>query len=710
MASTDSRPVPRKNVAFRYYFAIRKSDGTLITSWAGQDSEVDKDGAGFSDCTNEATEIGSSGVGYIDLTSTEMNADAVNLKVTVTNTGALPVVVTFFPEEVGDYRANVEQFGGSNGTFSGGRPEVNTTHIGGTVQTANDVGADVSATLLAVQNIAIGTASVNTVAASYTLTTGTQSSGAFASTHALDGTTHQHTDDAGAMDLFYEFDVGDSGIPVSAKVTGRLSGTNDTLGVYAYNWVGASWDQIGSLVGSASTVLVAANYDLLSAHVGTGSDAGKVRIRYYEASGLTTATLYIDQILVAYAQSVAGIPNGSTITLSSSAANRTLIGHNWVLALGGQNVAGAYVFQSTNVTGTGTGTNGAPFTFQECAFGAATLAAFGLIDKSALTSTLTLTSTSGGSADALTLVDCLSGIPGSGSPTIDASGVTKTTGLGVRHWRGGLTAVLNAFVTATLEGSNGNGTVTCTTGGGNAEIRGGWKAVVITTSGSSVTNIVVWSGCPITIDGTGGTVNIYGVHGVVTSDATGTTVNDYGMAVAAVPAILEDTGTTLQAELDGIQADTEDIQSRLPAALTGDGNIKADTLRVGGTLQTAGDLKTLIDAKASQASVDDLPTNAELATALGTADDAVLAAIAALNNLSAAAVNAEVDTAISDAALATAANLAVVAGYLDTEIAAIKAKTDSLTFTQAGHVDANVQRVNDVALTGDGGATPWGPA
>ncbi len=34
-----------------------------------------------------------------------------------------------------------------------------------------------------------------------------------------------------------------------------------------------------------------------------------------------------------------------------------------------------------------------------------------------------------------------------------------------------------------------------------------------------------------------------------------------------VTAILVDTGTTLQGELDGIQADTEDIQSRLPAAL-----------------------------------------------------------------------------------------------------------------------------------------------
>jgi hypothetical protein len=61
-----------------------------------------------------------------------------------------------------------------------------------------------------------------------------------------------------------------------------------------------------------------------------------------------------------------------------------------------------------------------------------------------------------------------------------------------------------------------------------------------------------------------------------------------------VDAILVDTGTTLQAELDGIQADAEDIQARLPAALTADGNIKADALRVGGTLQTAGDIPSLV--------------------------------------------------------------------------------------------------------------------
>jgi hypothetical protein len=54
--------------------------------------------------------------------------------------------------------------------------------------------------------------------------------------------------------------------------------------------------------------------------------------------------------------------------------------------------------------------------------------------------------------------------------------------------------------------------------------------------------------------------------------------------------------------------------------------------------------------------------------------------------------------------------IAALLAYVDTEVAAIKAKTDSLTFTVATVLDANVQRVNDVALVGDGDATPWGPA
>lgn len=98
--------------------------------------------------------------------------------------------------------------------------------------------------------------------------------------------------------------------------------------------------------------------------------------------------------------------------------------------------------------------------------------------------------------------------------------------------------------------------------------------------------------------------------------------------------------------------------------------------------------------------------------------DAAVGAMAA-NVLTATAINADAFTAEKFAAdvttelqsgLATAAALSTVAGYIDTEVAAIKAKTDSLTFTVAGQVDANIQSVNDVTVNGNGSAgTPWGP-
>lgn len=132
MASTDAKPVPQKNVAYRVTFPILDADGDLVTGASGLDSEVSKDGGTFADCTNEATEIAtSSGVYYLDLTSTEMNADTVAVIVKTSSSGAKTTTIVMYPEEAGDIRVNVTQFGGTNGTFASGRPEVNTSHIAG---------------------------------------------------------------------------------------------------------------------------------------------------------------------------------------------------------------------------------------------------------------------------------------------------------------------------------------------------------------------------------------------------------------------------------------------------------------------------------------------------------------------------------------------------------------------------------------------------
>lgn len=139
MASTDSRPIPLKNTAYRLYFPVWKSDGTLITSWTGADTELSKDGGAFADATNEATEIGTSGVGYVELTSGEMNYDCVVVKSTFTNTGAMPVVVTLYPEETGDINVDVTAYGGSAGTFASGVPAVNATQIAGSTTAATNL-------------------------------------------------------------------------------------------------------------------------------------------------------------------------------------------------------------------------------------------------------------------------------------------------------------------------------------------------------------------------------------------------------------------------------------------------------------------------------------------------------------------------------------------------------------------------------------------
>jgi hypothetical protein len=67
--------------------------------------------------------------------------------------------------------------------------------------------------------------------------------------------------------------------------------------------------------------------------------------------------------------------------------------------------------------------------------------------------------------------------------------------------------------------------------------------------------------------------------------------------------------------------------------------------------------------------IGDVPTNAELATALGTADDAVLA-----------------------------------------QVALVKTQTDKLTFTVANQVDVNIESVNGTTVNGSGtSGDPWGP-
>ena len=109
MASGDARCVPIKNTAFRLTFALRLTSGALSSGAAGLDSNVSKDGAAFAACTNEATEIAAaSGIYYLDLTSTEMNADCVAVVVKSSTVGAITPEFVLYPQKAGSIPVNVD--------------------------------------------------------------------------------------------------------------------------------------------------------------------------------------------------------------------------------------------------------------------------------------------------------------------------------------------------------------------------------------------------------------------------------------------------------------------------------------------------------------------------------------------------------------------------------------------------------------------------
>jgi hypothetical protein len=388
----------------------------------------------------------------------------------------------------------------------------------GTVNSVSVVGEVVAE--FSIQNryqppLSVGSAAISTQAESETLTTGTAVND-YTDTVTLNGIYHEISDAAGVFELYYQFDVGGNGVAVTVEMTGRLQGSNDDIGVFAYNWAGASWDQIGAIQGANSTTDGTSTFNLLARHTGTGANIGKVRVRGYKASGLTSATLYIDQAFVSYSvvTNSVGYANGavwidtvngtagtesfvngvadnpsdsladaatiavalslhkyeistdSTLTLVSTLADGVFIGKGYALALGGQICTGSH-FIGGCVSGSAT-TTGNEIHFSECEMEACTLGASHL-HNCGLTSTITLSE-----ATTYTLQSCHSEIAGSAAPTIDFGAAIGNTSLNMRRYSGGI-EIQNMGTTGadtmSLEGT-GALTINANSTGGDIALRG----------------------------------------------------------------------------------------------------------------------------------------------------------------------------------------------------------------------------------------------
>jgi len=85
--------VRQKNTATIIAFPIVDADGDYVSGATGLDSEIDawSDTVapnGFTDCTNEAIEIGSSGWYHLSLTQAEMNNDYIVIQTKTSTSGA----------------------------------------------------------------------------------------------------------------------------------------------------------------------------------------------------------------------------------------------------------------------------------------------------------------------------------------------------------------------------------------------------------------------------------------------------------------------------------------------------------------------------------------------------------------------------------------------------------------------------------------------
>jgi len=251
-----------------------------------------------------------------DLTAGEMNGDVVGL--TFTHASAITASFTIKTDTV--LTSDLNDFDPAADTVA------NVTAVATTTDVTNQVTANMAAisgdsiaadnlesmydgtgyvddnapaTQVQLGQLSVGTAAISKAATTAVVTTGTEVN-TWESTKTADGVYHEVSDVGGSIDFYYEFDVGTDGIGVDVAFKGRMVGPNDDLGIYAYNWGTTTWDQIGAFQGSSSTSDVSAVADIYLEHTGSGADDGKVRVRAYKASGLTSATIYMEHIYASY--------------------------------------------------------------------------------------------------------------------------------------------------------------------------------------------------------------------------------------------------------------------------------------------------------------------------------------------------------------------------------------------------------------------------
>jgi len=445
--------------------------------------------------------------------------------------------------------------------------------------------------------LTVGSGGIATTANSdTTVTTGSETL-TYTATAELDLSYHEVAP-VSTIDMYYEFDISSSGVPISVDWTGYVQSNNDNVEVSFLNWP-STYEQVGTIEGAAGTTPTTQQFLATTAHVGTGSNVGKVRIKFSSDGGDVATNLATDRIICTYTQAVTGIANGSTVTLSATTSNTNLVGNNWVLALGGQAITGSYISGAT-VTGIASGSG---VTFEDCHFGAGTYPPGTYVRCGFGSSDGLFTAASNGE---YIFKDCFSIVAGAGTPDFTFAGLGSATGINVRGWYGGSAWTLDTNCTMSLEVVQGGGT-TITPADAAVEIRGACRELTLALADTDIGNTIqaIIDTGPITITSAGSsdsaTINLYG-HAQSLSDASNGTTNNYLSGFVQTDAILTDTAV-IGAAGAGLTAinlpnQTMDIVGNIT------GNLSGSVGSLTGHTNQTGDSYAIVNGSAGLVAID----------------------------------------------------------------------------------------------------------
>ena len=700
-----------------------------------------------------------------------------NANVTSINSVSTASVVT-----VGAYQGTTQPL---NFTGSGGSALVkgDTIDVGSVAQTPGDIIAYINgigtaggAAILQDATTSNATGAISGVTSGTTFV-GTQTGGTYSSTSVLDGAYNVLTAAGGTVDIVYQFIIPGGCTPITTNCTNYINSGSGSGTFYAWNHVGAAWEQIGTQAGQGNSTNVVKNLILYSRHVGTaGAETGKVYIRI---AG-TMASLHVDQLNISYAISsrsvgyqlgaiwvdtvdgAAGsvswvngtadnpvnnwadaltlatnlslnefrINNGSTITLTSSTAGALMYGEFWSLALGGQNIAGAYIHGAT-VTGTSTG---AAQVFEDCDIGTSTIYNGTLFKDCRFTGTITLGAVgtytiTGAKADSSvptfnfnsgastiicrnyqggiitsnmvsgsTLVLDIVGGPvtlGGANATVSIVGIVNSL---TNNLTGSPTVdtvgMLNQSVLATPTNITA-GTITTVTNLTNAPTNGDFTATMkssITTAATAATPTVLLT------PGTG-TGQVTLASGILTANANGdftatqkTSLNNSTPAsiTGSVGSVTGNVGGNVVGSVGSVTGNIGGISGvTIPSTIASPTNITAGTIT---TVTNLTNAPTNGDFTATQKTSLNNSTPASITGSVGSVTGNVggnvVGSVGSVTGLTASNLDATISSRLAAAAYTAPDN---------SDIAAIKTQTDKLAFSVTNQVDANIKTVSGSA-------------